>query len=63
MKALVLRFVHNLKRRVKDKTLKFKFIDCDEFQSAQNLWLKVKVSQDEKYFINLENQLRSVKRW
>ena len=34
MKALVLRFVHNLKRRVKKKTLKFKFIDCDEFQSA-----------------------------
>ena len=63
MKALVLRFVHNLKRRVKDKSLKFKFIDCDEIQSAQKLWLKVKVSEDEKYFINLENQLRSVKRW
>ena len=53
MKALVLRFFHNLKKRVKDKSLKFKFIDCDEIQSAQNLWLKVKVSQDEKYFKNL----------
>ena len=34
MKALVLRFFHNLKKRVKDKSLKFKFIDCDEIQSA-----------------------------
>ena len=35
MKALVSRFVHNLKRRVKDKSLKFKFIDCDDIQSAE----------------------------
>ena len=36
--ALVLRFVYNLKRRVKGKILKLKFIDCDEIRSAQNLW-------------------------
>ena len=62
--ALVLRFVYNLKRRVKGKSLKLKFIDCDEIQSAQNLWLKVnqrELSQDRKYFTNLENQLRLVK--
>lgn len=35
MKALVLRFVHNLERRVKDKSLKIKFIDCDDIQSAE----------------------------
>ena len=47
--ALVLRFVYNLKRRVKGKGLKLTFIDCDEIQSAQNLWLKVnqrELSQD-----------------
>ena len=62
--ALVLRFVYHLKRRVKGKGLKLTFIDCDEIQSAQNLWLKVnqrELSQDGNYFTNLENQLRLVK--
>ena len=64
MTALVLRFVYNLERRVKGKSLKLKFIDCDKIQSAQNLWLKVnqrELLQDRKYFTNLENQLRLVK--
>ena len=59
-----LRFVYNLKRRVKGKSLKLTFIDCYEIQSAQNLWLKVnqrELSKDGNYFTNLENQLRSVK--
>ena len=62
--ALVLRFVYDLIIRVKGKSLKLTFIDCDEIQSAQNLWLKVnqrELSQDRKYFTNLENQLRLVK--
>ena len=62
--VFILRFVYNLKRRVKDKSLKLKLIDCDEIQSAQNLWLKVnerELWQDRKYFTNLENQLRLVK--
>ena len=64
MTALVLRFVYNLKRRVKGKSLKLKFINCDEIQSAENLCLKVNqrdLSQDRKYFTNLENQVRLVK--
>ena len=62
--ALLLRFVYNLKKRIKGKSLKLKFIDCDEIQSAQNLWLKVnqrELSQDRKYFTYLENRLRLVK--
>ena len=62
--ALALRFVYSLKRRVKGKSLTLTFIDCDEIQSAQNLWLKVnqrELSQDGNYFTNLENQLRLVK--
>ena len=53
-----------MKRKVKGKSLKLTFIDCDETQSAQNLWLKVnqrQLSQDGKYFTNLENQSRLVK--
>ena len=64
MTALVLRLVYNLKRRVKGNSLRLKFIDCDEIQSAQTLWLKVtqrELSQDRKYFTNLKNQLRLVK--
>ena len=56
MTALVLRFVYNLKRRVKGKSLKLKFTDCDKIQSAQNVWLKVnqrELSRDRKYFTNL----------
>ena len=62
--ALVLRFVYNLKRKVNGKSLKLTFIDCDEIQSAQNLWLKLnqrELSQGGNYFTNLENQLRLVK--
>ena len=47
--ALVLRFVHNSKKKGKGKSLKLTFIDCDEIQSAQNLWLKMnqrELSQD-----------------
>ena len=61
--ALVLRFAYNLKRRVQGKSLKLKFIDCNEIQSAQNLWLKVnhrELPRNRKYFTNLENQLRLV---
>ena len=63
MTASVLRFVYHLKRRVKGKSLKLKF-NCDEIQSAENLCLKVnqrELSQDRKYFTNLENQVRLVK--
>ena len=62
--ASVLRFVYNLKRRVNGKSLKLTFIDCDEFQSAQKLWLKIsqkELSLDGKCFTNLENHLRLVK--
>ena len=58
MTVLVLRFVYNLKRRVKGKSLKLRFNDCDEIQSAQNSCVKVnqrQLSQDRKYFTNLEN--------
>ena len=53
-----------MKRIIKGKSLKLTFIDCDEIQCAQNLWLKTNervLSQDGNYFSNLENQFRLVK--
>ena len=41
MTVLALRFVKNSKRKVKCQCLKLIFIDRDEIQSGQNLWLKV----------------------
>ena len=65
--GLILKLFYNSKRRVKGKSLKSKFFDVNlkfEIQSAQNLWLKMnqrELSQDRKYFTDLENQLRLVK--
>ena len=59
-----LRFVYNLIRRARGKSLKSTFVDCDKIQCARDLWLKVnqrELPQDGNYFTNLENQLRLVK--